>query len=277
MALTWATAAPAQTIPLADQPGTPAAVPVGGLAGVGIDQTKLNHQVPLDLPFVDEQGRNITIGRYFGKRPVVLALVYFDCPMLCSLVQNALADTLAIVTPKAGRDFDVVVASINPAETPAQAADAKARMVTRYRHPGTDDGLHFLTGRESSVKALADAVGFRYKYDPTIAQFAHPAVIIVLTPEARVSRYLFGLDYGATDLRLALDEAAGGRIGNVVDQTLLYCYHYDPLTGRYSLAVMSLIRLGGLLTVLGIMVSVVLAVRRQRRRAHAVAHTAGVH
>jgi protein SCO1/2 len=277
MALTWATAAPAQTIPLADQPGTPAAVQVPGLDGVGIDQTKLNNQVPPDLPFVDEQGRDVTIGQYFGKRPVVLALVYFDCPMLCSLVQSALAGTLAIVKPQAGTDFDVVVASINPAETPAQAADAKSRMVTLYRHPGTDDGLHFLTGRESSIKALADAVGFRYKYDPTIAQFAHPAVIIVLTPQARVSRYLFGIDYGATDLRLALDEAAGGRIGNVVDQTLLFCYHYDAATGRYSLAIMSLIRLGGLLTVFGIVLSTVLAVRRQRRRAHAVADTAGVH
>lgn len=278
MALTWATAVlSAQTTQFADQPGTPVGVQVGGLDGVGIDQTKLNHQVPLDLPFVDEQGRNVTIGQYFGKRPVVLALVYFDCPMLCSLVQSALAGTLAIVKPQAGTDFDVVVASINPGETPAQAADAKARMVALYRHPGTDDGLHFLTGRESAIKALADAVGFRYKYDPTIAQFAHPAVIIVLTAQARVSRYLFGINYGATDLRLALDEAAGGRIGNVVDQTLLFCYHYDPLTGRYSLAIMSLIRVGGILTVLGILLPTVLAVRRQRRRAHAVANAASVH
>lgn len=278
LVLTLAAMAPsAQTIQLADQPGTPAGVQVAGLEGVGIDQTKLNNQVPLDLPFVDEQGKDVTIGQYFGKRPVVLALVYFDCPMLCSLVQNALSGTLAILKPTAGTDFEVVVASINPAETPAQAADAKAKMVTLYRRPGTDDGLHFLTGRESSIKALADAVGFRYKYDPKIAQFAHPAAIMVLTPDARVSRYLFGIDYGATDLRLALDEAAGGHIGNVVDQTLLFCYHYDPATGRYSLAIMSLIRLGGILTVLGIVLSIVLTVRRQRRQASAVAHTAGVH
>jgi protein SCO1/2 len=270
--------APAQTIQMADQPGTPANLGVPALAGVGIDQSKLNNQVPPDLAFVDETGKDVTIGQYFGQRPVVLALVYFNCPMLCSLVQNALSGTLAILKLKAGTDFDVLVVSINPGETPAEAADAKAKMVTLYRHPGTDGGLHFLTGREASIKRLADAVGFRYTYDPAIAQYAHPAAITVLTPDARVSRYLFGIDYGATDLRLALVDAAGGRIGTVIDQTLLYCYHYDPSTGRYSLAIMSLVRLGGLLTIVGIGLSIGFTLRRQRRQATAVAHTAaGVH
>jgi protein SCO1/2 len=251
---------------------------VPALQGVGVDQTKLNNQVPLDLPFVDEQGHDVTIGEYFGKRPVVLALVYFDCPMLCSLVQNALSGTMGILKMNAGTDYDVVVVSINPGETPAQAADAKAKMVQLYRHPGTDGGLHFLTGREAAIQRLADAVGFKYKYDPAIAQYAHPAVITVLTPEGRVSRYLFGIDYGATDLRLAVVDAAGGRIGSVIDQTLLFCYHYDPSTGRYSLAIMSLVRIGGVLTLAGIGLSIGLTLRRQRRQAGAVRHTAaGIH
>lgn len=267
----------AQTIQLADQPGTPANIGVPALQGVGVDQTKLNNQIALDLPFVDENGHDVTIGQYFNRRPVVLALVYFDCPMLCSLVQNALSGTLAILKLNAGADFDVVVVSINPAETPAQAADAKAKMVQLYRHPGTETGLHFLTGREASIEKLADAVGFKYKYDPAIAQYAHPAVITVLTPEGRVSRYLFGIDYGATDLRLAIVDAAGGRIGSVIDQTLLYCYHYDPATGRYSLAIMSLVRIGGLLTLAGVALAIGLAVRRQRRRAGPMRPAAGVH
>jgi protein SCO1/2 len=278
VALSLSVPALAQTIQLADQPGTPAGVKVAGLEGVGIDQTKLNNQIPLDDGFVDEQGRDVTLGQYVGERPVVLALVYFDCPMLCSLVQNALAGTLAILKPNAGTDFEVLVVSINPGETPAQAADAKARFVTQYRRPGTEGGLHFLTGRQASIARLADAVGFRYTYDPAIAQYAHPAVITVLTPAGRVSRYLFGIDYGATDLRLALIDAGGNKIGNVVDATLLYCYHYDPATGRYSLAIMSLVRLGGLITVVGLGASIVLTVRRQRRQARTLAHTAaGTH
>jgi protein SCO1/2 len=277
-ALSLSVPALAQTIQLADQPGTPAGVKVAGLEGVGIDQTKLNSQIPLDDAFVDEQGHDVTLGQYVGPRPVVLALVYFDCPMLCSLVQNALAGTLAILKPNAGTDFEVLVVSINPGETPAQAADAKARFVTQYRRPGTDGGLHFLTGRQASIARLADAVGFRYTYDPAIAQFAHPAVITVLTPAGRVSRYLFGIDYGATDLRLALIDASGNKIGSVVDATLLYCYHYDPATGRYSLAIMSLIRIGGVITVAGLGASILFTVRRQRRHARAVAHTAaGTH
>jgi protein SCO1/2 len=276
--LAAAPALSAQTIQLADQPGTPANAGVPALAGVGIDQSKLDNQIPLTLPFVDEAGHDVTLGQYFGKRPVVLALVYFNCPMLCSLVQNALAGSMAILKMNAGTDYDVVVASINPGETPAQAADAKGKMVTLYRHPGTDAGLHFLTGREPAIEQLAAAVGFKYKYDPAIAQYAHPAAITILTPEGRVSRYLFGIDYGATDLRLAIDDASGGRIGSVVDQTLLFCYHYDPASGRYSLAIMSLVRIGGLLTLAGIGLSIGLTVRRQRRQAGAVRHTtAGVH
>jgi protein SCO1/2 len=278
LALSLVAGASAQTIQLADQPGTPANAGIPALDGVGIDQTKLNNQIPIDLTFVDEAGKDVTLGQYFGKRPVVLALVYFNCPMLCSLVQSALGGTMSLLKMDAGTDYDVVVVSINPGETPAQAADAKAQMVKQYHHPGTETGLHFLTGREPSIKALAAAVGFRYKYDPAIAQYAHPAAITVLTPDAHVSRYLFGIDYGATDLRLAVIDAAGGRIGSVVDRTLLYCYHYDAASGRYSLAVMSLVRLGGLLTLAGIGLSIVLTLRRQRRQASAVAHTAaGIH
>lgn len=274
LSLSVVAAASAQTIQLADQPGTPANAGIPALEGVGIDQTKLNGQVPIDLTFVDESGKDVTLAQYFGKRPVVLALVYFNCPMLCSLVQSALGGTMSLLKMNAGEDYEVLVVSINPGETPAQAADAKATLVRQYHHPGTDSGIHFLTGRESSIKALAAAVGFRYKYDPAIAQYAHPAAITVLTADAKVSRYLFGIDYGATDLRLAVVDAAGGRIGSVVDRTLLYCYHYDAASGRYSLAVMSLVRLGGLLTLAGIGLAIGLTLRRQRRQASAVASTA---
>jgi protein SCO1/2 len=267
----------AQTVQMADQPGTPASVTIPALKGVGVDQ-KLDAQVPIDLTFVDDQGKDVVLGQYFGKRPVVLALVYYNCPMLCSLVQNSLAGTMAILNLTAGKDYDVVVVSVNPGETPAQAADAKGKMLTLYRHPGSDAGFHFLTGREENIKKLADAVGFRYTYDPAIAQYAHPAVITFLTPQAKVSRYLFGIDYGARDLKLAIMDAAGGQIGSAIDQALLYCYHYDEASGRYTLAIMTFVRLGGLLTLAGIGLSIGLTMRRQRRERSAVAHTAaGVH
>jgi protein SCO1/2 len=249
-------------------PGTPATQQLAILKDVRVDQ-RLDNAIPLSLPFVDENGKDVTLGTYFGTRPVVLALVYYQCPMLCTLVMDGLTSSLTTLNLNAGKDFDVVVVSFNPGEPPSLAANAKASTVKRYARPGTDGGFHFLTGRQESIEKLADAVGFRYTWDPKISQYAHPAAITVLTPAGHVSRYFFGVEYSPRDLRLGMVEASGGKIGNVLDQALLYCYHYDPFSGKYGLALMSLIRLGGVLTFGVLGVSIFVALRRERRRANA--------
>jgi protein SCO1/2 len=219
-------------------PGTPATAQLTILKDVRIDQ-KLDAPVPLDLAFVDEAGKDVTLGQYFGKRPVVLALVYYQCPMLCTLVLDGLTSAMGTMNLTAGKDFDVVVVSFNPGEPPSLAANSKAGIVKRYGRTGTDGGFHFLTGREASIRQLADAVGFHYAWDPAINQYAHPAAVTVLTPAGHVSRYLFGVEFAPRDLRLALVEASDGKIGTVLDQALLYCYHYDPFSGKYGLALMA--------------------------------------
>jgi len=254
-------------------PGTPASTQLAVLKNVGIDQ-KLDAPVALGLPFVDEAGHDVTLGQYFGKRPVVLALVYYQCPMLCTLVLDGLTSAIGTMNLTAGKDFDVVVVSFNPGEPPSLAANSKASIVKRYGRTGTEGGFHFLTGREESIRALADAVGFRYAWDPAINQYAHPAAVTVLTPGGRVSRYLFGVDFAPRDLRLALVEASDGKIGTALDQALLYCYHYDPFSGKYGLALMSVIRLGGVLTCGVLGASIFLALRRERRQANAAAAAA---
>ncbi len=265
------------TVALA-QPTGPMSVPPPGIVAsdqipilreVGIDQ-KLDQAIPLDLEFTDESGRTVRIGDYFGKRPVVLALVYYECPMLCTQVLNGLVGSLEALAFNPGAEFEVVVLSFDPGETPALAANKRETYLRRYSRPGTDAGWHFLTGRETAVKALADAVGFRYAYDEAIDQYAHPAAITVLTGEGRVSSYLYGIEFAPRDLRLALVEATEGRIGTAVDQVLLFCYHYDPETGKYGLVVMNLVRTGGILTVLGLGAFILLTLRRERReRRHA--------
>jgi protein SCO1/2 len=260
--------------PLSIPPPGPAALerlPI--LKDVRIDQ-RLDAQIPLDLPFVDENGRDVRIGDYFGKRPVVLALVYYECPMLCTLVLNGLTGSLEGINFDAGREFDVVAVSFDPGETPALAAEKKKLYLGRYGRSGAAEGWHFLTGRKDAIDRLTDAVGFHYVYDPAIDQFAHPAAITVLTPAGRVSRYLYGIEYAPRDLRLALVEAASGKIGSLVDQALLYCYHYDPLSGKYGVAIMNVIRLAGALTVLALGGFIVLTLRRERRQVSAVAHAA---
>jgi|SRR5579862_3120480 len=254
-------------------PGTPATAQLAILKDVRIDQ-RLNAPIPLDLNFVDENSRDVVLGSYFGKRPVVLALVYYQCPMLCTLVLNGLVSSLDTMNLTAGKDFDVVVVSFNPGEPPSLAANAKATTVKRYGRPGSETAFHFLTGRQESIKALADAVGFHYAWDPAINQYAHPAAITILTPAGHVSRYLFGVDYAPRDLRLALVEASDGKVGTVVDQALLYCYHYDPFTGKYGVALMSMIRLAGVATVLVVGGGIFLALRRERRQANAAAAAA---
>ena len=245
-------------------PGTAATKQIPILQDVGIDQ-KLNGQVPLDLPFVDEHGRDVKLGDYFGKHPVVLVLAYFNCPMLCTLVMNGAVSALQTLSFDAGTDFEFVVVSFDPGDTPSAALAKKASYLPRYGRERGEAGFHFLTGRESSIKALTSAVGFKYAYDPEIQQFAHPALITVLTPAGKVSRYLYGIDFAPYELRLALVEAGTGKIGSPVDQALLYCYHYDPASGSYGFAIMNIVRLGGILTLAGIGTFVLMSRRVHRR------------
>jgi protein SCO1/2 len=212
----------------------------------------------------------VTIGQYFGKgRPVVLALVYFECPMLCTQVLNGLTSSLQTVSLNAGADFDVIALSFDPRETAKLAKPKKMAYMARYGRPGTEQGWHFLTGSDDQIKRVTDAVGFRYTFDEAIGQFAHGALVTVLTPDARVARYLYGIDYGGRDLRLALVEASEGTVGTPVDRALLYCYHWDPTTGRYGFVVMNVLRGAGILMILGLGGFIVRSLRRERRAARA--------
>ena len=259
--------------PALAQPQRPKSVPPPGKAAteqipilreVGIDQ-KLGDRVPFDLVFVDESGRDVRLGDLFRDRPVVLALVYYECPMLCTQVLSGLDGSLTALSFSAGKEFDLLVVSFDPGETPAIAADRRKNFINRYRRVGSEGGIRFLTGRQESIAKLADAVGFRYAYDEAIDQFAHPAAITLLTGDGRVSRYLYGIEFAPKDLRLGLVEASEGRVGTAVDTLLLYCYHYDPESGKYGMAIMNLIRLAGVLTVVGLGTFIVVSLRRERR------------
>jgi len=252
------------------EPGQAAAGKPGVLNEVRVDQ-KFDSQVPPDLAFVDEDGKDVRIGQYFGKRPIILALVYYECPMLCTQVVTGLVTSVGVLDMKAGQDYEVVVASIDPGEGPGLARGKKAAYLERLGQDGADRGWHFLTGKQPAITALTDAVGFRYAYDPEIDQYAHAAVITVLTPEGRVSRYFFGIEYMSRDLRLGLVEASENRLGTAVDQALLLCYHYDPEAGRYGIAVMNLMRLGGVLTLAALGAFLFVALRRDRAARAAVA------
>lgn len=269
-ALALAVAVPAYaqfTEPLSvPPPGSAATKQIPILKDVGLDQ-KPGAQVPLDIPLVDEQGHDVTLGQLFHNRPVILALVYYQCPMLCTEVLNGLMSSMNGLTFDAGKDFDVVIVSFDPMETPALAASKRQTYLERYSRPTSAAGVHFLTGREDAIHRLTSAVGFRYAYDAQIGQFAHPSLLTVLSPSGKVSRYLFGIEYPVKDLRLALVEASNNKIGSVVDQALLFCYHYDPATGRYGLVVLNLVRLGGAVTVLTLGVFLFVALRSERRRA----------
>jgi protein SCO1/2 len=221
------------------------------------------------VTFRDEDGRTVRLGEYFGTKPVVLAFVYYDCPMLCQQIVNALASSLRTMTLSAGEEFDVVLVSFDPRETPALAKQKKAEYMQRYGRPGTEGGWHFLTGEPPAIQQLTSAAGFRYAWDEDTKQFAHPSGVIVVTPDGRPARYLFGIEYGPRDLRLSLVEASEGKIGTKADQLLLFCYHYDPMTGRYGLMVMKVLRIAGVATVLGIVGFIYVMVRREKRTAHA--------
>ena len=248
------------------EPGDPTSARPGILSRIAIDQ-RIGHQVPSDIPFVDENGRDVTLGDYFGKRPVVLALVYYECPMLCTQVLNGLVSALGVLNFEAGREFDVVAVSFNPKEGPGLASQKKAAYLERYGRPQSAAGWHFLTGSQASIDRLTDAVGFRYEYDEKIGQFAHGAAIEVLTPKGAIAKYFYGIEYSPRDLRLGLIEASDERIGSVVDDVLLFCYHYDPSSGKYGTSILRMVRAGGVLTVLAFAIFLTLSLRRD----HAVA------
>ena len=235
------------------------------LTEIGLDQ-QLDAALPLDTPFKDETGREVTLGQYFGTRPVILTLVYYECPMLCTQVLNGLVSALGVMEFSVGREFDIVTISFDPGETPALAAAKKAAYLERYGRPGAERGWHFLTGDATSIAAVTKTVGFRYAYNAEVDQFAHVSGFMVATPDGRLSRYFYGIEYGPRDVRLALLEAGDRRIGSLADQVFLYCFHYDPESARYSLAIMRLVRSAGLLTVIGLAAAVVLMRRKDRAR-----------
>jgi protein SCO1 len=243
------------------EPGDPTSARPGILSKIAIDQ-RIGHQVPPDIPFVDENGQPVRIGDYFGKRPVVLALVYYECPMLCTQVLNGLVSALGVLNFEAGREFDVVAVSFNPKEGPGLASQKKANYVERYGRPQAAGGWHFLTGSQESISRLTDAVGFKYEYDPNIGQYAHGAAIEVLTPKGTIAKYFYGIEYSSRDLRLGLIEASEERIGSVVDDVLLFCYHYDPSTGTYGASVLAMVRAGAIATVLAFAAFLTVSLRR---------------
>ena len=236
---------------------------------VGIDQ-RLNEQLPLDLEFRDESGRPVKLGKYFHKKPVVISLVYYQCPMLCTQVLNGMVQTFRTLKFTAGTEFEVVTVSIDHRETPEMAADKKDTYVTEYARTGVAGGWHFLVGDSLSIKKLADAVGFKFIYDQPTRQFAHASGIMVATPQGKLARYLYGIEYGAKDLTFSIMEAAQEKIGSPVDKLLLLCYHYDPTTGKYGVVVANLLRGGGALTVLIIAGYMFVNYRRDRRKALAI-------
>jgi protein SCO1/2 len=227
----------------------PASAPPAPLRGVGIVQ-QMNQQVPADLTFRDETGRSVHLGDYFGKRPIVLSLVYFNCPFMCTEVLNGELRAFQGMSLNLAKDFDAVTVSFDPKDGPPEAA-VKNRIYTGlYGRPTSSGGWHFLTGDQHSVEALTDAVGFHYAYDQPSGQFAHATSIMILTPDGRVARYFYGIQYPSRDVRLGLVEASNGKIGSPTDAALLFCYHYDPLTGKYGLVVLNVMRIAGIVTVL---------------------------
>jgi protein SCO1/2 len=239
------------------------------LRQVGIDQ-RLNNQVPLDLVFTDENGQEVRLGQYFGRKPVVLSLVYYDCPMLCTQVLNGLTGSLKALKFDVGREFEVVTVSFDPREKADLAKQKKDAYMARYGREGAGAGWHFLTGSEASIVALTEAVGFHFAWDEETKQFAHASGIMILTPEGKVSRYFYGIEYAPRDMQLGLVEASNNKIGSPVDQILLYCFHYDPQTGKYGFAIMNSIRVLGFATFFGLALLIFFLKRREAGRQRAL-------
>ncbi len=249
-------------------PGVSSSSMPTALREIGFDQN-IDQKLPLDATFRDESGQTVTLGSYYGKRPVLLAFIYYECPMLCTQVLNAMTATISTMSLTAGKDFELVLVGIDPRETPAQAAAKKTEYLRRYKREGAEAGWHFLTGDDPEIKRVANAAGFRYAWDEQTQQYAHPTGIIVTTNDGRLARYLFGIEYGPRDLNLSLVEASEGKVGSFADQLLLYCYHYDPMTGRYGLYVMRTLRVAGVATVLLIGTFIVVMVRREKSQQNA--------
>lgn len=222
-----------------------------GLKHVGIEQN-LNQQIPPDLEFRDETGKVVHLSDYFGKKPLILSLVYYRCPMLCSEVLSGLESSLRVLKFNVGQEFDVLTVSFDPHDTPAVATAKKADILNRYGRPGAAQGWHFLTGPQPSIDALTKAAGFEYEYDPKSGQFAHATAIMVLTPTGKIAQYYYGVEFAPKDLRLGLVQASQEKIGNLVDEVLLYCYHYDPDTGKYGPIVSRVLKLAAGATILGL-------------------------
>jgi protein SCO1/2 len=235
------------------------------LSGVTIEQ-KLNSQLPLDATFRDEYGNTVKLGQYFGKRPVVLALVYYECPMLCTQILNGMVRAAKVLTFTPGKDYDVLAISFDARERPAQAMLKKKVYMKDYGHPETANGWHFLTGDPDSIKRVTDAVGFRYKWDVYTATFAHASAIYLLTPDGKLSKYFYGIDYSPKDMRLGLVEASQNRIGTAVDQILLFCYHFDPHSAKYTFLAMGILRAAGAATLLALGGFVFIMLRRESRQ-----------
>ncbi|MGA9897979.1 MAG: SCO family protein [Terriglobales bacterium] len=223
-----------------------------GLKNVGIEQ-HLNDQIPPELTFRDETGKAVRLADYFGKKPLILNLVYYQCPMLCGEVLSGLESALRVLKFDIGREFEVLTVSFDPKETPEMAAAKKAEFLKRYGRAGAADGWHFLTGSQASIDALTKAAGFDYEYDPKTGQFAHATAIMVLTPEGRIAQYYYGVEFAPKDLRLGLVQASQGKIGSIVDEVLLYCYHYNPDTGKYGAIISRILKIaaGATIFVLG--------------------------
>ena len=252
-------------------PQTQIYAPARLLQKVGIQQ-KMGAQIPLDLHFFDETGRDVTLRQYFRK-PVILALVYYQCPSLCNMVLNGVLRSVKAIDLTAGDQYDVIAVSFDPRETPEMAMAKRQTYLRDYRRRGAEQGWHFLTGSGTSSKTLADAVGFRYAYDALTNQYAHGSAIMILTPGGRISRYFYGIDYPSRDVRLGLVEASGGKIGQPSDRVLLYCFHYDPATGKYALVVMNVLRLAGLITLIALATFMIVMFRRDHRAAAATQGT----
>ncbi len=240
----------------------PANVRPPGLKNVGIQQN-LNEPIPPGAEFRDESGQEVKLGDYFGSRPMILNLVYYKCPMLCSEVLAGLTSALKPMKLDIGKDFDVLTISFDPRETPQDATASKAEYLKRYGRSGAEKGWHFLTGPQESIDAVTKAAGFQYEYNQQTGQFAHSTAILVLTPEGKIAQYYYGVEFPTKDLRLALVQASQNKIGSVVDQILLYCYHYDPGAGRYGLMVSRVLRLAGLATMLILGGFIILMLRRE--------------
>lgn len=257
-----ASAARAQMIP--DNVGESSKGLPPALVNVGFDP-QLDKQIPLDVVFNDENGQAVELRQYFGKRPVLLTFVYYTCPMLCNQVEQAVVGTMKMISFNPGRDYDVVFISFDPNDTPSEALRKKHEAMARFARPGTESGWHFLTGSAESIRQVTTAADFRYSYDEKTRLFGHASGILLLTPDGRISRYFFGVEYPPSNVRLGLVDASAGKIGTPVDHLLLFCYQYDPSKGRYSATILTVIRMGGVVTLLCMAIGFVIFRRREHR------------